>query len=100
MENKEFEERLDRLADKISKTVTDGVRRVEDAFEKDKANPDSGAGEPGSTRSRLGSPKAGVILLVLGLVWLLNSFDFFDHRIFPVLMIIAGIYLVIRNTDR
>lgn len=99
MDQKQFEERLDGLAEKISATVTEGVRKVEEAFDKGKENLNADEGQGGSRR-KVGSPKAGVLLLVFGLVWILNSFDFFDHRIFPVLMIAAGVYLIIRDRDR
>ena len=100
MDQKQFEDRLDGLADTISKTVSEGVRKVEDAFERGRTNLDAETLGEGSNRRKIGSPRTGVVLLAIGIVWLLNSFDIFDHRIFPILMVAAGLYFIIRDKNR
>jgi hypothetical protein len=94
-DSKEFEDRLDSFADKFSKTMSDGVKKLEDAFDKGKDNLRQ---DMGSEHKRLsGSPRMGAILLGLGLVWLLHTLGALDHVIFPILVIVLGIYFLLRN---
>jgi len=95
MDQKEFEERLDGYADKLTQTVADGVKKVEDAFDKGKQNlkQDMDADE---SRFR-GSPRMGAILLACGVIWLLAVLIPGSGWLFPVIVIGAGIYLMIRN---
>jgi hypothetical protein len=97
MEQKDFEGKLDEYANKISSAVSDGVKRVEEAFDKGKENlksqEDSGEGVKGLK----GSPKLGLILVVAGILWLLYTLNVFDQPVFPILLIVLGLYFVIRN---
>lgn len=93
---KDFESRLDEYANKISQAVSDGVKRVEEAFEKGKQNLKSEGGE-GGFQALKGSPRSGIVLIGIGIVWLLYIAGLFEHVIFPILLIIIGIYFVVRN---
>ena len=95
-EQKEFEGKLDEYANKISQAVSDGVKRVEEAFEKGKQNLRAESGE-GGIKGLKGSPKSGIVLIGIGIVWLLYIAGLFEHVIFPILLIILGIYFVVRN---
>jgi hypothetical protein len=95
MDQKEFEERLDGYAEKLSATVADGVKKVEDAFDKGKENLKTDM-DTDESRFR-GSPRMGAVLVGIGLVWLLASIGALSSWIFPVLVIAGGIYLLIRN---
>ena len=96
MDQKEFEDKLDEYANKLSGAVSDGVTRMEEAFERHKQK--ISEREKSSERDPMrGSPKMGVILLVIGLLWLLNSVGVFSQPIFPVIMIIVGIFFIARN---
>lgn len=97
MESKEFESKLDEYADKISRAVTDGVKRVEEAFEKGKENLKSQEGSGEGIKSLKGSPRLGLIMVAVGILWLLYTFDVFAQPVFPILLIILGLYFVIRN---
>jgi hypothetical protein len=95
-DRKDFEERLDRFADKFSRAMSDGVKKLEDAFDKGKANLRDDI-ESEEKRRMSGSPRMGAILLGLGLVWLLYSLGVLAQPIFPILLIILGVYFLVRN---
>jgi len=95
MDQKEFEERLDGYAEKMSQTVTDGVKKVEEAFDKGKQNLREDM-DTDESRFR-GSPRMGAILLACGIVWLLAVLLPGSGWLFPVIVMGAGIYLMIRN---
>jgi hypothetical protein len=46
---------------------------------------------------RRGSPRLGLVLVFLGIVWLLHSLDILDQPIFPILLIVLGIYFITRS---
>jgi hypothetical protein len=97
-EQKDFESKLDEYANKISTAVGEGVRRVEEAFEKGKESLKTGEGEGGEGVKRMkGSPKTGLILVGFGIVWLLYIAGLFQQPVFPILLIILGLYFLIRN---
>lgn len=102
MEQKEWEERLDRVADRVAGGVKDGVRVLENAYEKGKEGlmneakgATSAAPETGATKK--GSPRLGLGLVALGILWLLHSLGILDQPIFPILLIILGVYFIARS---
>ncbi|HET6347921.1 MAG TPA: hypothetical protein VFH88_02460 [Candidatus Krumholzibacteria bacterium] len=117
MDQKHWEDRLDRAADHVSRAVSDGVHVLEDAYEKGKqtlkeefdtrgntgaTNADSAqSGAESSaapaTKPARGSPRLGLILVGLGLVWLLNALGILNQPVFPILLIALGIYFVARS---
>lgn len=97
MNQKEFEDRLDEYAEKISAAVSDGINKIETAFESAKENLKSEKSFTESVKGVSGSPKMGLILVVLGILWLLHSIGVFSQPVFPVLLIILGVYFLIRN---
>jgi len=94
-DRREFEDRLDGFADKFSRSMSDGVKKLEEAFDKGKDNlrtdMDSGEGKLS------GSPRMGMILVGLGIVWLLYALGVLSQPIFPVLLIVLGVYFLLRN---
>jgi hypothetical protein len=116
MDQKQWEERLDRAADRVSRAVTEGVHVLEDAYEKGKdtlkdemntrrtptdATPGATATGSASTTEpqpapRKGSPRLGLILVGLGIVWLLHSLGILDQPVFPILLIVLGVYFIAR----
>lgn len=116
MDQKQWEERLDRAADRVSRAVTDGVHVLEDAYVKgketlkdevndrrapaDSAPGTTATGSAPATESRpatKGSPRLGLILVGLGIVWLLNSLGILDQPVFPILLIVLGVYFIARS---
>jgi hypothetical protein len=93
---RDFERKLDDYANRISQAVSDGVKRLEEAFDKGKENLRSQGGE-GEAKGMKGSPKTGLILIGIGIVWLLYIAGLFEHVIFPILLIVLGIYFLVRN---
>jgi hypothetical protein len=99
MEQKEFESKLDEYASKISDVVGEGVKRVEEAFEKGKENLKASSEAEGGEgfKGFKGSSKSGAVLIGVGIVWLLYIAGFFQQWIFPILVIVLGIYFIVRN---
>lgn len=94
-DRKEFEERLDGFADKFSHAMSDGVKRLEEAFDRGKENLRQ---DMDSNEGRLsGSPRLGMILVGLGILWLLYALGVLSQPIFPVLLIVLGVYFLLRN---
>jgi len=93
---RDFEGKLDEYANKISQAVSDGVKRVEEAFERGKENLKSESAEGGAGRMK-GSARSGIVLIGVGIVWLLYIAGLFEHVVFPILLIVLGIYFVVRN---
>jgi len=71
MEQKEWEQRLDRMADRVAGSVKDGVKK--------------------------GSPRLGLALVALGIIWLLHTLGILDQPVFPILLIVLGVYFIARS---
>jgi hypothetical protein len=120
MDQKQWEERLDRAADRVSRAVTSGVHVLEDAYEKGKETlkdeidgqrphtsdtPPSGTVDPAAQsaftaetrRTSKGSPRLGLVLVAVGIIWLLNSLGVLNQPVFPILLIVLGVYFVARS---
>jgi len=95
MDQKEFEERLDGYAEKMSQTVADGVKKVEEAFDKGKQNLREDM-DKDESRFR-GSPRMGALLLAAGVIWLVAVLLPGSGWLYPLIIIGGGIYLMIRN---
>ena len=94
-DRKEFEDRLDGFADKFSHAMSDGVKRLEEAFDKGK---DNLRRDMETNEGRLsGSPRMGMILVGVGILWLLYALGVLSQPIFPILLIVLGIYFLLRN---
>lgn len=116
MDQKQWEERLDRATERVSRAVTVGVHVLEDAYDKGKEtlkddlntrlDPNSSntgssaadplAGGPETTRSSKGLIRLGLVLVGLGIVWLLHSLGMLGHPIFPILLIVLGVIFIAR----
>lgn len=105
MEQRDWEQRLDRVADRVAGGVKDGVRVLEDAYEKGKeglkndstASSADASGAPATGGAKKGSPRLGLALVALGIVWLLHSLGILDQPVFPILLIILGVYFIARS---
>src|SRR5512139_2796106 len=103
MDQKQWEERLDRAADRVSRAVSEGVHVLEDAYEKGKETlkeefdgrrgttdttapnaPTQSAFTTGQKPATKGSPRVGLVLVGLGIVWLLNTLGILDQPVFPI----------------
>jgi hypothetical protein len=100
MDQKEWEQRLDRYADRTAQAVKQGVHILEDAFDKGKETlreEAHGSDQTDETPERKGSPRLGLALVFLGIVWLLHSLGILDQPIFPILLIVVGVYFIARS---
>ena len=84
---KGFEERLEKAAEKISKTMTDSAKRME-------------APISDKYKSLYNSPAAGFILILVGVIWFLYTVGFFNSWPFPIILIILGILLVLKRKPK
>lgn len=102
MDQKEWEERLDRYADRTADAVRKGVHVLEDAFDKGAETLREDAapkpeGEPQTGAKSKGTPRLGLALIALGIVWLLHTLHVLDQPVFPILLIVLGIYFLVRS---
>jgi uncharacterized membrane protein len=96
-DRREFEEKLDGYAEKFSRAVSDGVKKLEDAFDKGKANLRDDMETKEESKRISGSPRMGLILVIVGILWLLFTMGVLRQPIFPILVIILGAYFLIRR---
>ncbi len=97
MAEKEIESKMDQTTKKFTETVADGVKKIEEAFDKGKENLKEDIKASQGMKNLKGSPRMGLIMLGLGFAWLLHIFGLFNHAVFPILLMIAGIYFVLRS---
>lgn len=91
------EDRLDDMADRFARAVSDGVKRLEDAFDKGAEQMrERHEGGQGRIRSFFASSTGGAVLILVGAVWFLYAVGLFDNWVVPILLVIAGIYLMQR----
>ena len=106
MDQKRWEERLDRVADRVADAVSEGVHVIEDAFDKgrDTIHEDIGSRrtgpatgeEPSAGRSKR-SVRLGVLLVGIGILWLLYSLGILRHPVVPIVLIVIGVYFIVRS---
>jgi hypothetical protein len=92
-----IEDKLDGFADRFSHAMTDGVKRLEEAFDRGmkslKDRPDITSGR---VKGFFTSSTGGAVLVIVGFVWFFYAVGLLGQPIFPILMIILGIYLMYR----
>lgn len=95
---KSVEDRLDEVADKFSNAMSEGVKKMEKAF--DKASESIGS-NPELTRDKIkgffGTASGAGVLIIVGIIWFLYTVGFFSVWIFPVLLVVFGIFLLYRQ---
>lgn len=97
MNQKEFESKMDQTARRLTDTVTEGVKKIEEAFEKGKGNVREDIKGSEGMKNLKGSPRMGLLLLGLGFAWFLNTVGVANHWAFPITLMIAGLYFILRN---
>ena len=93
----QVEDRLDDFADRFSRAMSDGVKKMEDAFGKGmdniKSNPKF---QEGKVRGFFTSSAGGAILVIVGSVWFVYAVGLLSQPVIPVLVIALGAYLMYR----
>ena len=90
---KDFEQKLDEVADKVSQTVSEGVRRLEDTVSSMQKRPEVSESK---IRDLFSSPLGGLIVIAAGLLWFFNAVGLFDNKVLPVILIAVGIYMMVK----
>lgn len=91
------EDKLDDFANRFSKVMTDGVKRMEGAFDKGmEAIRDNPNLTSGKVKGFFTSSTGGAILVVIGFIWFFYAVGLLDMPIFPILVIVLGFYLMYR----
>ncbi|UCH84810.1 MAG: hypothetical protein JSW50_03730 [Candidatus Latescibacterota bacterium] len=89
---KGIEEKMDEVADKFSKTMSEGVKRMETAFQNVKDDAETRKKVKGFFTSSTG----GAVLVVVGVLWFFYAVGLFNQPIFPIILIVIGAYLMFR----
>jgi hypothetical protein len=97
MEQKDFDGKLNEYADKISNAVSEGVKRLEKAFETERDKMRATENAPEGTRATARSPRFGIVLVTIGILWLLYTLGVFAQPVLPILLIIAGVYFIAKS---
>jgi uncharacterized membrane protein len=90
---KNFEEKLDEIADEVSKTVSEGVKRLEETVSSIKERPEISESK---IRTFFTSPMGGLVVLIIGVLWFFNAVGLFDNKVLPVILIAVGIYMIFK----
>ena len=92
------EDRLDDIANRFSRAMSECVKRMEGAFDKGiksvRENPELSKAK---IKGFFGSSTGGGILLIVGFVWLFYAIGLLDQPVFPILLIALGFYVLYRN---
>ncbi len=95
---KNVEDRLDDIANRFSRAMSEGVKRMEGAFDKGiksvRENPELSKAK---IKGFFGSSTGGGILVIVGFVWLFYAIGLLDQPVFPILLIALGFYVLYRN---
>lgn len=95
---RQFEQKLDEIADRVSQTVSEGVKRLEDTVSNIQARP--GFSES-KIKSLFTSPLGGLIAVIIGVLWFFNAVGLFDNKVLPIILIAVGIYMMVKfKSDR
>jgi hypothetical protein len=97
MDQRDYEDRMNRYTQRFADAVSDGVKRVEEAFDKGKENLRQDIKGAQGMEGLRGSPRMGLILVGVGIVWLLFSLGILQHPIFPIIVIGVGLYYIVRS---
>jgi len=89
---KGIEEKMDEIADKFSKTMSEGVKRMETAFQNVKDDAETRKKVKGFFTSSTG----GAVLIVVGVLWFFYAVGLFNKPLFPIILIVIGAYLMFR----
>ena len=102
--NKSWEEILQEKLEGLEKKIEDIGQKIDKEGRKFSKDIEQKANSV-SKRIKKHKPKHsfiwGVIFICLGLLWLGESLDwFYDLPLFPIIMIIIGILLIVKDTER
>lgn len=97
--HEKFEEKMDKATDKFSKSISEGMRRMEESFEQSKKNLQGTANISEKYKHIFNYPTGGFILVVVGFVWLMYAVGFFEIWLFPIILIIIGLYMMLKKSS-
>lgn len=89
---KDFESRLDEIADRVSKTVSEGVKRLEEAA----SHVEHPEISEGRVKRFFTSPMGGLVITAIGILWFFNAVGLFRSWILGLIVAGIGIYMIYR----
>lgn len=90
---RDFEAKLDEVAERVSQTVSDGVKRLEEAAERVKQSPEFSQGR---AKKFFTSPLGGLVVTIIGVLWFFNAVGLFQSWPVALVVIGVGIYMIYR----
>jgi hypothetical protein len=90
---KEFESKLDEVADRVSRTVSEGVKRLEEAASHIEQRPEISEGR---VKKFFTSPMGGLVVTMIGVLWFFNAVGLFRSWIVALIVTGIGIYMIYR----
>lgn len=94
---KSFEELVDKASDKLTKSISEGIKRMEEAFDRSKENLRESTSISEKYKNLFNYPTGGFLLVVIGFVWFMYTIGFFEVKWFPIILIIIGLYMMLRK---
>ena len=88
---------VERAAEKLSGTISEGAKRMEAALAKSKEELKESARIGDKYKSFFHSPTGGFLLILVGVIWFLFTVGFFGKWYFPLILILIGIVLVLKR---
>lgn len=88
-----MEAKLDEVADRVSRTVSEGVKRVEEVAANIKQRPEFSQGR---VKRFFTSPLGGLVVTIIGVLWFFNAVGLFRSWIVALIVTGIGIYMIYR----
>ena len=94
---RDFEEKLDDIASKVSQTVSEGVKRLEEAASRIKERPEF---YELKSKDFFSSPMGGVVVTIIGILWFFNAVGFFKNWVLALMVTAIGVYMIYKSKSR
>ncbi len=92
MDEKKIEQKIDEISSRVDEKLNDIGDRLDEVFD----------GKKKSESHRRGGEFAGILLIVIGFIFLAQNLDWFDWDLpwFPLLLIVIGVYLIYNHREK
>jgi hypothetical protein len=90
---RDFEEKLEEVAERVSKTVSEGVKRLEEAAANIGQCPEFSEGR---VKRFFTSSLGGLVVTIIGILWFFNAVGLFQNWVVALIVTGIGIYMIFR----